>query len=117
MHFLFLAALAALRRKKALETEQTQVEGIRMTIEAQLSALETANFNAQTIAAMTSSAKVLQDIHKQMNVDDLDNIMDKIREEMETAKYISQMLSDPTFSGVELDDVSALALSLCSFGS
>lgn len=70
--------------------------------------------NAETMLAMKRGAGALKDIHKQLNIDKVDETMDQIREEMERTKEIADAISNPMNVGVDLDEVrfSAYAL-LC----
>ena len=62
--FRFLAvALAALRQKQAYEGELNRIAGTRLTLEAQVNAIETANLNAETMVAMKKGADALKGIH------------------------------------------------------
>ncbi|CAE6434389.1 unnamed protein product [Rhizoctonia solani] len=82
------AATAALRRKK------TQV----------LNAIENANLNAETMAAMKQGAQALRDIHGNLTIDVVDSTMDKVREQMELTNEISEAISNPLNMGVDIDE-------------
>lgn len=56
-------ATAALRRKKAYETELDKLAGTRLTLETQVNTIESANLNAETMAAMKRGADALKVIH------------------------------------------------------
>ncbi|CAE6370785.1 unnamed protein product [Rhizoctonia solani] len=79
------AATAALRRKK-------------------LNAIENANLNAETMAAMKQGAQALRDIHGNLTIDKVDSTMDQVREQMELTEEISQAISNPLNVGVDLDE-------------
>lgn len=57
------AATAALKRKKATEQELERLQGTRFQLEMQVNTLESASFNAETMAAMKKAAGALKDIH------------------------------------------------------
>ena len=57
------AATAALKRKKATEQELERLQGTRFQLEMQVNTLESASFNAETMAAMKKAASALKDIH------------------------------------------------------
>lgn len=57
------AATAALKRKKATEQELERLQGTRFQLEMQVNTLESASFNAETMAAMKKAATALKDIH------------------------------------------------------
>ena len=60
---LLVVALAALRQKQAYEGELNRIAGTRLTLEAQVNAIETANLNAETMVAMKKGADALKGIH------------------------------------------------------
>jgi hypothetical protein len=63
-----VVATQALRRKKALEQELDRLSGQRLQIEMHVNTLESANLNAETMAAMKKGADALKTIHKGMCV-------------------------------------------------
>jgi charged multivesicular body protein 4 len=75
-------------------------------LETQVNAIESAHFNAQTVVAMRQGAKVLQLIHKQLDVNNVEDTMEDIREQMEVTQEIANAISNPVNVGLEgLDDV------------
>jgi hypothetical protein len=56
-------ATAALRSKKAHETELDRLAGTRLQLEMQVNTLESANLNAETMAAMKKASEALGTIH------------------------------------------------------
>jgi charged multivesicular body protein 4A/B len=63
-----LAATNALRRKKLYEQEIEKLQGTRMQLETQINTLESANMNAETMAALRKGADALKHIHGNMYV-------------------------------------------------
>jgi charged multivesicular body protein 4 len=59
-------ATSALKRKRANETQLEQLRGQQMQLEMQVNTLESANLNAETMAAMKKAAQVLSEIHSGM---------------------------------------------------
>jgi len=59
-------ATAALKRKKASEQELDRLAGTRLQLEMQVNTLESANLNAETMAAMKKAADALKVIHGNM---------------------------------------------------
>lgn len=99
------AATAALRRKKLHEAELEKLYGQRMTLETQLNAIENANLNAETMAAMKQGAQALRDIHGNLTIDKVDATMDQVREQMELTNEISEAISNPLAAGgVDIDE-------------
>lgn len=62
------AATNALRRKKVHEQEMDRLQGTRMQLEMQVNTLESANMNAETMAALKKGADALKHIHGNMSV-------------------------------------------------
>jgi hypothetical protein len=61
-------ATAALKSKKAKELELERLQGTRFQLEMQINTLESASFNAETMAAMKKAATALGDIHGKLYV-------------------------------------------------
>ncbi|KAG8704410.1 ESCRT-III subunit protein snf7 [Ceratobasidium sp. 394] len=99
------AATAALRRKKMHEAELEKLYGQRMTLETQLYAIENANLNAETMARMKQGAQALRDIHGDLTIDKVEATMDRVRDQMELTKEITDAISNPLgISGVDIDE-------------
>lgn len=58
-----IVATAALKRKKASEAEMDRLAGTRLQLEMQVNTLESANLNAETMAAMKKASDALKVIH------------------------------------------------------
>jgi len=98
------AATAALRRKKAHELEMERIANTRLTLEAQVNALESANINQETMTAMKRGSEALKTIHQGLTIDKVDATMDSIREQMELTNEISDAIANPVNMGIDLDD-------------
>ncbi|KAJ1957174.1 ESCRT-III subunit protein snf7 [Linderina pennispora] len=98
------AALAALKRKRLLETQIEKISGSRMTLETQVMAIEAANVNLETMKAMQKGAEAMKNIHKDLDIDKVDQTMDDIRDQMDLANEVSEAISQPQFFGAELDE-------------
>lgn len=61
-------ATQALKRKKAYELDLDRLNGTRFQLENQVSTLESASFNAETMLAMKKAATALKDIHGNLYV-------------------------------------------------
>lgn len=55
----------------------------------QIIALEGSNMNMQTFNAMRSGAKAMQDARGRLDVDQVDDVMDDIKDEMDIAEQVS----------------------------
>jgi len=86
-------AIAALKRKKRLEKQLTQIDSTLSTIEFQREAIENASTNIEAVKALDYGRKALSTAHKQLDVDDVNDLMDDIAEEMSVAGEISEALS------------------------
>jgi len=97
-------ALQALKRKKRYEKQLQQIDGTLSTIEFQREALENASTNTEVLRVMGDAAKALKAAHKNMNVDDIHNLMDDVAEQQEIANEISDAISNPVGFGQDVDD-------------
>ncbi|KAJ7095328.1 vacuolar-sorting protein SNF7 [Mycena belliarum] len=88
-------ATSALKRKRANETQLEQLRGQQLQLEMQVNTLESANLNAETMAAMKKAAEVLQQIHSGMSVAKVDETMAAITEQREVANEITELISNP----------------------
>jgi len=101
-------ALAALKRKKRYEAQLEQVQGTLTTLESQREALENANTNAAVLDTMKGAADSLKKTHKDMNVDNVHELMDDIAEANDTAKEISDAIANGLIgssTGVDEDEL------------
>lgn len=69
------AAKAALRRKKTMEHSLEQTQNQIMTVEREISSIETANINKETMEAMKNAGLALKQIHGNLTVDKVDQTM------------------------------------------
>ena len=118
-----IVATAALKRRKATEQELDRLQGTRFQLEMQVNTLESASFNAETMAAMKKAATALKDIHgtlfvhfsnqptcsnrysRHRNIDRVDATMADIQEQTQLANEVAEAISSTTYTGVEIDDV------------
>ncbi|KAF9366940.1 MAG: Snf7 family [Benniella sp.] len=97
-------ALMALKRKKQYEGQVEKISGQRLTIETQVMAIESANVNLETMKAMRAGAEAMKTIHGAMDIAQVDRTMEEIRDQMELANEISDVISQPIGLGVDLDE-------------
>lgn len=69
------AAKAALRKKKQLEGTLEQTSAQIMNLEGQISSIETANINKETLDALKNASTALKGIHGGMTIDKVDATM------------------------------------------
>jgi charged multivesicular body protein 4 len=99
-------ALQALKRKKRYEQQLEQLQGTLTTIETQREALENANTNAAVLDTMKGAADALKKTHKDMNVDNVHEMMDDIAEQNDVANEISNAISTGIIGqGVDDDEL------------
>lgn len=99
------AALQALKRKKRLEQQLTQIDGTLSTIEFQREALENSHTNTEVLKNMGYAAKAMKKVHENMDVNKIDDLMADITEQQDVAQEISEAISRPfgeTFDEDEL---------------
>jgi len=97
-------ATAALKRKKILETDRDRLNGTRFQLEQQVTTLESANLNAETMRAMKSASEALKSIHGNLTPQKVEAQMDAINEQREIANEISEAISNPMGNTLELDE-------------
>lgn len=85
----------ALKRKKGYEANLLKIENQIDSLETQLTAIESANLNLETMKAMKQGASAMKQIHGEYDVDKVENTMDDIREQVELADEISEAISRP----------------------
>ena len=90
-----LAARNALRKAKRLEEEIDKLQRQSLSIEQQLSALESANLNRETMKYMKQGSNAMKQINKGMDIDKLDETMDEIRDQVALGEEVSNAISQP----------------------
>ncbi|CAK7893270.1 vacuolar-sorting protein Snf7p [[Candida] anglica] len=85
----------ALKRKKGYESNLMKIENQIDSLETQLTAIEGANLNLETMKAMKQGASAMKQIHGEYDVDKVESTMDDIREQVELADEISEAISRP----------------------
>ena len=98
-------ALIELKRKKKMEMEINNLQGIVLTIENQISSLESATINKYVISAIKNGKECIDNTNKEIDVDDVSDLFDEIEEQHEIANNISEIMSRPMKSLLEDDDI------------
>ncbi len=70
-----VAAKAALKRKKAHEHSLDQTQAQIGTLESQINAIESANINRETLAAMERAGEAMKQIHGKLTPEKVDETM------------------------------------------
>lgn len=89
------AARNALRKKKQYEEEVEKLENQMLSVEHQLSALESANMNRETVRHMKLAADAMRSVNKDLDIDKLDETMDSIRDQLAMNEEISNAIAQP----------------------
>uniref|UniRef100_A0A1I7YFR1 Charged multivesicular body protein 4b n=1 Tax=Steinernema glaseri TaxID=37863 RepID=A0A1I7YFR1_9BILA len=98
------AALQALKRKKHFESQLNQLDNQILTIETQRQTLENASTNAEILKIMGLAAKSLKKAHKEMDVDEVHDLMEDIAEQQEVANEVAEAISSPGRFGSDVDE-------------
>ncbi|XP_028290656.1 charged multivesicular body protein 4c [Gouania willdenowi] len=101
------AALAALKRKKRLEQQLTQIDGTLSTIEFQREALENSHTNTEVMKNMGYAAKAMKQVHENMDIDKIEDMMQDITEQQDVAQEISEAISRPFGETYDEDELMA----------
>jgi len=88
-------ALFLMKRKKMYGAEIDKLENVKMTLETQALQLETAAHNQDTVQAMQTGSSAMKRLRKAFGLDQVDELMDNIREEGDMAEEISQAIATP----------------------
>ena len=92
---LFVGALFCLKRKKLYEAEMAKLQGARITLENQSLALESAAINIQVFKTVELGTKAMKQTRGNIDADKIDELMDDMEEEKDTADQISEAISRP----------------------
>lgn len=85
----------ALKRKKTYEGNLIKIENQIESLESQLTAIEGANLNLETMKAMKQGSNALKHLHGEYDIDKVEETMDDIREQVDLADEISDAISRP----------------------
>ncbi|XP_055402732.1 charged multivesicular body protein 4c isoform X1 [Bubalus kerabau] len=103
------AALQALKRKKRLEKQLTQIDGTLSTIEFQREALENSYTNTEVLKNMGLAAKAMKAVHENMDLNKIDDLMQEITEQQDIAQEISEAFSQRVGFGDDFDEDELMA--------
>ena len=96
-------ALFALKRKRLFESEINKMQGQRITLESQISAIESAISNTNTFNALKGGNQALKAIRGNIDSDKVDEMLDEMQEEKDIHDQISDAISRP-LGGDPCDD-------------
>ncbi|PNS19122.1 Vacuolar-sorting protein snf7 [Sphaceloma murrayae] len=98
------AAKAALRKKKQLEGTLEQTSAQIMNLEGQISSIETANINKETLDALKNASTALKGIHGGLTIDKVDATMEDLEEQHAISKEIASALTTGAGTNAVDDD-------------
>jgi charged multivesicular body protein 4 len=100
------AARAALKRKKQHEHTLEQTTAQISTLEQQIYSIEAANINRETLKAMERAGEAMQAIHGKLDINKVDETMDKLREQHALGVEIANAItSAPIGEPVDEDEL------------
>jgi charged multivesicular body protein 4 len=100
-------ALIALKKSNRYADEAKKMQGTVMNLESQKMALESASINVETISAFDASNKALANIHKNMDPERIDDIMEDMEDQRDISNQISEALTRNTEDVFEDEDLLA----------
>ncbi|KAK0719723.1 Snf7-domain-containing protein [Lasiosphaeris hirsuta] len=98
------AAKSALRRKKQHEHSLDQTLGQIGTLEQQINAIESANINRETLAAMERAGEAMKQIHGKLTPEKVDETMAKLQEQNALSEEIVDAMNSINL-GNQVDEV------------
>ena len=101
-----IVAKAALRRKKNYEHQLEQTSAQMLTVEREISSIETANINKETLDAMKHAQQAMKTIHGGLTIDKVDQTMEDLREQHAIGEEIAEALTQGNIGqGVDEDEL------------
>lgn len=97
-------AINALKRKKRLEKTLQQIDGTLTTLEYQREALQNAAMSGEAFKALQGATKALQTVHKDLDVDNVHDLMDDLAEQHELSNEIASAISNPVGFNADIDE-------------
>lgn len=101
-------ALGKLKLKKLKEKELSNLMGMQYNLSVQQNALETASMNTLVVASMQTANNAFKKIKKDINIDDVDELVEDLNEQHDLMEEVSNALGEPLFN-TDLDEDELLA--------
>ncbi len=98
-------AVAALKRKKMLTDQQQKIAGAREKIEIQLNAIEGAKMDMEIIDNLQLGTKTMKEMHKGMDVNKVDKVMDDMADQLDVSNEIANAMSQPVGEVFDEDEL------------
>ena len=74
--------MMSLKKMKMYEKEITKLDGQSIMLEQQKMAIESTHFDVDVISGMKQGAKAMEQMNKEMNVDDIADLKDELADQM-----------------------------------
>lgn len=104
------AALQCLKKKHRLEKQLEQVDNTLTTIEFQRESLMSAKSNAEVLTTMKTAAGAMKKIHKDQDIDNVEDVMADIQEQQDIGQEIADAISRPIeIAGMDQDEDDLMA--------
>ncbi|KAI8871116.1 hypothetical protein GQ42DRAFT_162228 [Ramicandelaber brevisporus] len=97
-------ALAAIKRKKQLESQIEKIRGSHTTLDTLALHIEGANIHVETIKTIEQATDALKGIHKETTAAQVDTIMDDLQEQISVSNELSDAVSNYQMFGIDVDD-------------
>jgi len=100
------SALAALRSRKAAETELGKRHAVLAQVEEVYTKIEQANDQVELVRLMEGSARILTGLNKQVGgIERVDDVIDKLKEQMGEADEVGNVLAEQGREGIDEGEV------------
>lgn len=97
-------AMFQLKRKKMLQKNLDNLQGMRLNIEQQIMTLESAATTSVVVDSLSTARDEMKNLNKKVNVDNLEDLRDDLDEATADQEDITNILSDPMTGDLEDDD-------------
>jgi len=101
-------ALGKLKLKKLKEKELSKLMGMQFNLSVQQNALENASINTLVVASMQTANDAFKKMKKDINIDDVDELVEDLNEQHDLMEEVSNALGEPLFN-TDLDEDELLA--------
>ncbi|KAG2382635.1 hypothetical protein C9374_005215 [Naegleria lovaniensis] len=99
------AAAQCVKKKKQYQTQLSRIQGQKQNLEQTLLALEEAVINAETLKTQKETSDAIKKVYKGMTAEDIENVMDDVRETLEDANQISDALAQNVGNVIDEGDL------------
>lgn len=101
-------AILCVKKKRKFEEQIEQLTGMRMNMEMNVLAIESAMFNNEMVDSVKNAESAMKKLKTTQSIDTIENTIDNIQECIEDQKEIGDILSRPLTSD-DIDDDELLA--------